>query len=263
MNARYRAQKILEILNLRQHCTVEELEQELQVSIPTIYRDINKLALRNLIVKNHGTIELPSANLTLDESVNSRHLLRLVKNRIGKEQIAAKAIHLINDDDVIFADSSTTVYYFIKKLLEHHKQFSNLTIVSNSGAIMRELTDPPPSITLIAIGGVYNTKLNSFLGRIAVNAIKQLHLSKAFISAAAVSTSEIYTFHEHHAEFLAQVIEHSDSSWLLADYLKFESRAVFPICRTAELSGIISDAKLPSQIATKYLAAGINCEISD
>ena len=138
----------------------------------------------------------------------------------------------MNDDDIIFADSSTTVYYFIKKLLENHRQFSNLTIVSNSGAILRELTDPPPSITLIALGGVYNTKLNSFLGRISLNSIKQLHISKAFISAAAISISEVYTFHENHAEFLSHVIKHSDSSWLLADHLKFETSAVFPICHS-------------------------------
>jgi len=258
MTKTQRAQKILEILNRHQHCTVVELERELQISAPTIYRDINDLALRNLVVKNHGAIELPPTNLTLDESVNSRYLLRLVKNRIGKEQIAAQAVNLVSDDDIIFADSSTTVYYFIKKLLEQSKQFSNLTIVSNSGAIIRELADPPPSITLISLGGVYNSRLNSFLGRIAVNAIKQLHISKAFISAAAVSVSEVYTFHETHAEFLSQVIEHADSAWLLADHLKFETRAVFPICRTADFSGVISDSELPAATIAKYLAAGIN-----
>jgi DeoR/GlpR family transcriptional regulator of sugar metabolism len=253
-----RIQKILELLSIRRYCTAEQLRHELQISMPTVYRDINELASRNLVVKSHGGIELPPANLTFDESVNSRHLLRLVKNRIGKEQIAEKALHLVKDDDVIFADSSTTVYYFVKKLLEKHTQFSNLTIVSNSGAIIRELTDPPPSVTLIGIGGVYNTMLNSFLGRIAVNAIKQLHISKAFISAAAVSVSEVYTFHENHAEFLEQVITHSDFSYLLADHLKFESRAVFPICRTSALTGILSDTQLPAPTAAKYLAAGIN-----
>lgn len=172
-------------------------------------------------------------------------------------------IRLVSDDDIIFADSSTTVFYFIKKLLEQHKQFSNLTIVSNSGAIIRELADPPPSITLISMGGVYNSRLNSFLGRIAVNAIKQLHISKAFISAAAVSVSEAYTFHETHAEFLSQVIEHADSTWLLADHLKFETRAVFPICRTADFAGVISDADLPAATIAKYLAAGINIKMGD
>ena len=258
MTKSQRAQKIMEILKLCQHCTVEELEKELHVSAPTLYRDINGLALRNLVIKSHGGIELPPANLTLDESVNSRHLLRLVKNRIGKEQIAARAVNLVNDDDTIFADSSTTVYYFIKKLLENHRQFSNLTIVSNSGAIIRELTDPPPAVTLIALGGVYNTKLNSFLGRIALNSIEQLHISKAFISAAAVSMSEVYTFHENHADFLAQVIKHSDRAWLLADHLKFETRAVFPICRTTDFAGVISDNELSAAIVAKYLADGIS-----
>ena len=258
MNRNQRAKKILEHLQECGFCKVEDLENILEASIPTIYRDINDLAARNLIVKVHGGIELPQGNLVLDESVNSRHLLRLAKNRLGKEQIAAKAINLVNDDDVIFADSSTTVYYFIRKLLDNHAMYSNLTIVTNSGAIIRELSDPPPSITLIALGGVYNTKLNSFLGRIAVNAVKQLHISKAFISAAAISTAEAYTFHENHAEFLEQVTGHADRSWLLADHLKFETKAVFPIRRTADFTGVISDNELLQEVIAKYLAAGIN-----
>ncbi len=258
MDKATRARKILEILNQRKRCSIEEFEPLLGVSAPTIYRDVNDLAKRNLLVKSHGQIELPPTNLTLDESVNSRYMLRLAKNRIGKEQIAERAMNLISDDDIIFADSSTTVFYFIRKLIENHRRFSNLTIVSNSGAIIRELTDPPPSITLIALGGVYNAKLNSFLGRIALNAIQQLHITRAFISAAAISTSEVFTFHENHAEFLGQVIEHSDSSWLLADHLKFETRAVFPICPTTKFSGIISDNKLAQAITARYLAAGIN-----
>jgi DeoR/GlpR family transcriptional regulator of sugar metabolism len=258
MNRNQRAKKILEHLSNQGFCKVEELEHILNTSVPTIYRDLNDLAARNLIVKVHGGIELPHGNLTLDESVNSRHLLRLAKNRLGKEQIAAKAISLVKDDDVIFADSSTTVYYFIRKLLDNHAMYSNLTIVTNSGAIIRELSDPPPSITLIALGGVYNTKLNSFLGRIAFNAVKQLHISKAFISAAAVSTTEAYTFHESHAEFLEQVTGHADRSWLLVDHLKFETKAVFPIRRTADFTGVISDNELSEKIVAKYLAAGIN-----
>lgn len=258
MTKKQRIQKLLELLSIRRYCTVKELCRELQISAPTVYRDINELAIRNLLVKSHGSIELPPVNLVLNESVNARHLLRLVRNRIGKEQIAEKALHLVKDDDVIFADSSTTVYYFIRKLLEKHKQFSNLTIVSNSEAIIRELTDPPPSITLVGLGGVYNTTLNSFLGRIAINAINQLHISKAFISAAAVSVSEVYTFHETHAEFLGQVIAHSDCSYLLADHLKFETRALFPICRSTVFTGIISDTELPDNVVAKYLTAGIN-----
>ncbi len=258
MRKNQRSKKILELLNVRGHCSINELESELGVPAPTLYRDVNELAARNLLLKVHGGIELPQNKLTLDESVNSRHLLRLAKNRLGKEQIASRAATLVKDDDVIFADSSTTVYYFVRKLLDNHASFSNLTIVTNSGAIIRELSDPPPSVTLIALGGVYNTKLNSFLGRLAVNAIQQLHLSKAFISAAAVSTSEVYTFHENHAEFLREVTKHADHSWLLADHLKFETKAVFPICRTTDFTGVISDNELSQETISKYLSTGIN-----
>jgi DeoR family transcriptional regulator, myo-inositol catabolism operon repressor len=256
-----RIQKILEILQERHSCSIDELRKAVNTSSATIHRDVNELADRNLLNRVHGGVEQPDPSATLEESVNIRHMLRLSKNRLGKENIAKIAVRLVEDDDIIFVDSSTSVYYFVKKIIELQNNFSNLTIVTNSGAIIRELTAPPPSFTLIALGGVYHHMLNSFLGKIAVNAIKQLNIKKAFISAAAVTPNEVFTFHESHAEFLKNVLEHSKQSYLLADHLKFETCAAFPICNSSEFDRIISDPQLPSKTRSKYLSAGVNLNV--
>lgn len=258
MNKSQRASRILEELRGRGNVSAAWLSEALGVSPATVYRDLDELAARNLARKTHGGVELVPEKLTLGETVNARHMIRLAKNRLGKERIAGRALSLIDDDDVIFADSSTTVYYLVKRLLEECQRFSNLTIVTNSAALIREISDPPPTLTLIALGGVYNATLNSFLGRIAVEAVERLRITKAFVSAAAVSTSEIYTFHENHAEFLASVIKGADKAYLLADRLKFETRAIFPICETRAFTGIVSEPTLSKDVAAKYLAAGLN-----
>ena len=175
-----RTQKILDILQEKHYCSIDELRVAVNTSSATIHRDVNELADRNLLKRVHGGVEQPDPTISLEESVNVRHMLRLSKNRLGKENIAEIAVSLVEDDDIIFVDSSTTVYYFLKKLLEIQNNFSNITIVTNSGAIIRELTAPPPVFSLIALGGVFNSMLNSFLGQIAVNAIKQLNIKKAF-----------------------------------------------------------------------------------
>ncbi len=258
MNKRMRAQRILELLTARQHATAAELQRELGVSAPTVYRDIRELELRNLVATSHGGVELPSASLKVDESANARFLLRLTRNPQSKRQIAEKALRLVRDDDIVFADSSTTVYHFVKALLEQHCQFSSLTIITNSSAILRELISPPPSITLIALGGVYNAQLSCFLGRMTLNALQQVHITKAFVSAAAVSVAEACTFHEHHAEFLGEVLRHADQTYLLADHSKFDTRAVFCISRTPSFTGVITDDAVSSDLAAKYAAAGVN-----
>jgi DeoR/GlpR family transcriptional regulator of sugar metabolism len=256
-----RTQKILEILQEKHSCSIDELREAVNTSSATIHRDVNELADRNLLNRIHGGVEQPDPSTTLEESVNIRHMLRLSKNRLGKENIANIAVRLVEDDDIIFVDSSTSVYYFVKKIIELHHNFSNLTIVTNSGAIIRELTTPPPSFTLIALGGVYHNMLNSFLGKIAVNAIKQLNIKKAFISAAAITPNKVFTFHENHAEFLKNVLQNSQQSYLLADNLKFETCAAFPICNSSEFDKIISDSHLPSETISKYLSAGINLNV--
>lgn len=99
------------------------------------------------------------------------------------------------------------------------------------------------------------------MGKSSVNGRNNSIALRYASRCASVGSSEVYTFHETHAEFLSQVVEHADSTWLLADHLKFETRAVFPICRTADFAGVISDADLPAATIAKYLAAGINIKM--
>lgn len=257
MNKSLRAKRILEILEKRQSCSAADLQRELDVSAPTIYRDLRDLEKRRLIVTARGVVQLPGETLRQDESANTRFYLRLNRRRQEKNEIAAKAARLVHDDDIIFADSSTTAFYFVKTLMAQHQRLSNLTLITNSAAMLRELVDPPPTVTLICLGGVYNAALNGFLGRMTLQTLQQLHITRAFVSAAAVSVSEVYTYHEHHAEFLGEVLRHADKSHLLVDHAKFETKAVFPISRTSAFESIIADDALPPAVVAKYKAAGL------
>ena len=257
MNKSLRAKRILEILEKRQSCSAADLQRELDVSAPTIYRDLRDLEERGLVVTARGAVQLPGEPLRQDESANTRFYLRLNRRRQEKNEIAAKAARLVHDDDIVFADSSTTAFYFVKTLMAQHQRLSNLTLITNSAAMLRELVDPPPTVTLICLGGVYNAALNGFLGRMTLQTLQQLHITQAFVSAAAVSTAEVYTYHEHHAEFLGEVLRHADKSHLLVDHAKFETKAVFPIARTSSFASIVADDALDPSVAAKYKAAGL------
>jgi DeoR family transcriptional regulator, copper-sensing transcriptional repressor len=55
-----RQRRILELLDARHILTVQELAEELGVSVMTVHRDLHKLAAGGRLVKTHGGVALPA-----------------------------------------------------------------------------------------------------------------------------------------------------------------------------------------------------------
>jgi DNA-binding Lrp family transcriptional regulator len=59
-----RQRSILELVESRQMLTIQELADELGVSVMTVHRDLNKLANSGRLVKTHGGVALPAPGTT-------------------------------------------------------------------------------------------------------------------------------------------------------------------------------------------------------
>ena len=241
-----RRREILELIKGREQCTIDELKAHFDVSIPTLYRDINELADEHLIGKKHGSVEYLKKR-PRDISLDSRFEERMNRQSDAKEIIARKAVALLEEDDVIFLDSSTTVLRLVREFAQLN--LGRLTIITNSCSIIGEFASLPPAMTLISIGGTYNPQLHSFLGGIATKALETLRINKLFFSAVGVSTTGAYTFHEDHAAFLGQIARRG-TPVLLADSNKFEREALFRICELPQLGVLISNEEPPTEIAS-------------
>ena len=239
-----RRREVLALLKKRRHCTIAEIAERFDVSVPTVHRDMDLLVAANQVRKIHGGVEYvaPSA---VDNSWNSGHEARLKRHRERKREIARKAVDLLAPDDTIFLDSSTTSLYLAREIAG--AGLGRLTIVTNSASVASEFHRFPRHMTLISIGGVYNAQLNSFLGGIARETVQGLRIGKMFLSAVGISAAGIFTFHEDHAAFLARLLEACNTRVLLADSSKFGREALFPICPLNDLTTVVTDRHLSDE----------------
>ncbi|QYY34337.1 DeoR/GlpR family DNA-binding transcription regulator [Ruficoccus sp. ZRK36] len=240
-----RRREILDFIKNRRHCTVEEIGQQFDVSIPTIYRDVNELAGEGLISRTHGGVGYIEAESRPEDWAQSRFGERMTRQLDAKRKIARKAATLLQEDDVVFLDSSTTVLQLAREAAALN--LGRLTIITNSCAIINEFPSLPPTMTLISIGGTYNPQLHSFLGGIATKTVESMRITKLFFSAVGISVNGAFTFQEDHARFLGGLTDMA-SPILLADSSKFQREALFGICDLTKLSVLVSDTQPPEDI---------------
>ncbi len=239
-----RRRELLALVTKRGHCTIAELSERFDVSVPTVHRDVDLLVASNQVRKIHGGVETMPRS-AVDSSWNSGFEVRINRHRDRKREVARKAVQLLESDDTVFLDSSTTALYLAREIAG--SDLGRLTIVTNSGCIASEFHRFPRHMTLVNIGGVYNAQLNSYLGRIARDAVTGLRIGKVFLSAVGVSAEGAFTFHEDHAAFLGQLLRDCGTRVLLTDSSKFGREALFRICGLAELSVIVTDRHLSAE----------------
>ncbi len=235
--------QILDYINEKNICTIQQLMGQFNISHATIHRDISDLEEKGLIRRVRGGV----AALTPEEpTIFSRYQDRLNRNSDAKQEVARKALSLVEDGDIIFLDSSTTVYYLSKELQKTN--FSNLTIVSNSLLVIQEFSLFPTNYFLVALGGNYDLQLNAFLGQTTMNDLEKLKFDKAFVSSLGITKDGISSRHENHSYFLKRVLEIAAQSYLLLTADKFGKSGLFDIAPPKALAGVVANAPLPDYL---------------
>lgn len=239
---------IVDYVKERKYCSSVDLAQAFQVSPATIQRDIAEIVEKNMLRKVHGGVAALEPPLSATATASNNHFTeRIAIHPEKKEYIAEVAEKLIEGGDILFLDSSTTSLYLARRLQK--SKFPNLTIVTNSVLIIQEFHLFPAYYVLISVGGGFDFQLNSFLGRAAIENLRQLRITKAFFSAVGISKDGVFTYHENHAEFIKMATEIAESAYLLMDSSKFNKTALFPICSAEHIKSLITDALPPSEIA--------------
>ena len=235
-----RSLEIIDFLKERRHCSMGELMERFEVSPATIHRDISELTRRKLIQKVHGGVALAAApEPRTAPAVNSHFLARIDKDTDKKARIAALAVGKVAEGDIVFLDSSTTALHLAREI--QRLALSSLTLITNSVLVIQEFHLFPPRFFLLSLGGNYNLQLNSFLGRSAVERLRELRVDKAFISAVGVTADGFSTYHEDHAEFLKEVVATARETYLLADSTKFGKAGLFRIGSLSDVAAVVSD----------------------
>ena len=235
-----RTYDIIDYVKTKKRASLAELMEKFGVSSATIHRDVAELVASGHLERIRGGVAFfQRATSVSPQDGGFSYLDRATVNLSAKKRIAAKAIELVADGDILFLDSSTTTAAFADELAD--SQFLNLTIVTNSVAIMEKFRKMPRNYVLISLGGNYDPLLNSVLGSAALRELDRLTITKAFVSSFGVNDKLVTTNHEHQAGLVTKVLDMATKRYLLADRSKFGRTGIYRLATRAAFDAVISD----------------------
>lgn len=212
--------------------TLIDLAQQFNISINTVRRDLPDLLSRGTIKKVYGGV---SASPIQNELMPLAD--RSVKNTDLKEVVAKLAASVVKDHMTIYLDSGTTIV----KLVPYLAEKQNITIVTHSLLVLKEAAQYP-NLTLLTLGGLYNTASSSFVGNTAMEQLSKFSFDIIFVSATWVDLAHgltNVTYHE--AELKRLLVKKGNCIALMADHTKFGMRGAFTFCNLSDIDLLLTD----------------------
>lgn len=224
------------------HVSLKELEEEFNVSMNTIRRDVNKILADSRFEKVYGGVSVKEGTLVDFEYRN-------IENKEVKKAIAKKAASFIEPDDLIYIDSGTTTKY----ILDYVDENLPLVVITNSLDVVLK-AEKLRNATIFLIGHIFKKPTRSFVGVENDELSVRYNITKAFMAATAVSigsglmNSDIMEY-----EIKRQVIDKANQKFLLADESKFDHSTLLTYASLKDIDTLISD-KTFSEPYTTYFA---------
>lgn len=235
----FKEKKILELLEVKQYLSTNDISKNLLISDSTTRRLLDKLQSKGLITRTHGGAKINSSG-NFTPSFN----FRVHQNPLEKKKIAISAIKLIKNDDIVFLDGSTSAFY----IAEYLKEFENVKVITNGIDTLSLLAKN--NITAYSTGGQVSLKNPSVLtGRYAENLIGNFYADVAFFSAQAINDDgEIYDCFEEETFIRRAMIKNSKINVFLCDNSKIGKTSQYRVCSLSEVDYVASDQSLPDFI---------------
>jgi len=240
----YLLKKLLQVKQM----TVEEVSNDLSVSLPTARRLCTKMANENLVIRTHGGIRIPPA-------IQPAYSFEQMQNENMREKTLIAeyaASKLIKNGQTIFLEAGTTVLQLAIALAHRieNEDLRNLTIYTNSLNNFETLKAVHP---LNLIGGEYRPARRDFSGFISERIIRSLRFDMCFVGTDAISVDDgIMAYDESTVQFDELLINRSSSSIVLAQSSKFDRHSHISYAKISDVSAIITDGGLNSDRFRKY-----------
>lgn len=173
-NTKQRRHTIMQLLQEQGEVSVDQLVQLFDISEVTIRKDLSALETNGFLLRKYGGAILMPKEI-IDESENDELTKR-------KFVIAKAAAERIRDHNRIIVDSGSTTAALIKQL--NLKQ--GLVVMTNSLSVATELRALENEPTLLMTGGTWDTRSESFQGKVAEQVLRSYDFDQLFIGADGI-----------------------------------------------------------------------------
>lgn len=244
-----RHSEILKILDAQGTATIAALAAAMNVSLETIRRDVRPLVDGGTVLRMHGAIGLSS------QAGEAPFRRRMRENAAAKQRIASMAAAGLRHGDSVMMDTGTTTSFLARALTGHKR----LTVVTNSTDVARTLAGGEGNRVFLA-GGRISGDSGAALGAQAVRFVEGFSVSHCFISAGAVTGSEVMDYEEAEVEVARSMLARAERRILVTDATKFGRRGLVTVCGFDGLDAIITDAMPPEPLLSSIRDAGVSIQ---
>ena len=245
-----RQSRILELVNLKEEISVEELALACGVSPMTVRRDLSLLDANGMLRRLHGR----AATLERAETIESPD--PLVER--CRECISRYAASLVNDSDVLFINGSRTALNLLR-----HLGRKRVNVYTNNGwAVMEPY---PETVRLHMIGGELFGRI--MIGQYVVQNLLQMSSDKTFIGCGGVYDDGEFRYDIPTEIGINEMMlsRTRGGFYILADHTKMQKREMrintYGSCRYNHEVTLITDSMADPEMTGKLEAAGIHVVI--
>lgn len=241
-----RQRTIVELVRERGVARSEELAEILNVSGPTVRRDITALHERGLLARFHGGVREPDfARLPFAE--------RRIENNDLKRSIALEAIRRIPAGSNVFLETGTTIEIIAREFPTNLEA----SIVTTSIFVAVALAERPV-VNLYVLGGHLRGTEGNLSGYDPIERLAKLRFDIAIIGFSGIDQSGTpMDYDVEHRPVKALAIENAQQVIAVADHTKFGVRGLIEAARWEDIDTLITTGDPPADIADRIRGAGV------
>lgn len=241
------------ILNWVQQCDllrVEDIVERFGVSSQTIRKDLNQLAERHLVRRQHGGVAPVST------AENLPFVNRQFMNSEAKKAIAAGVAARIPNGASVFLGIGTTVEFVAKALLQHH----DLQVFTNNLTVATIFAQNPSAVVRVTAGRMRHRHCD-LVGTDALESMRKYVFDYGVLGCGGLH--EIYgilDFDPDEANVSRALVEQSRHVLLVADQHKWGRKASARVAELKQAEVLFTDA-IPPNLMTYLHQEGVAVEV--
>lgn len=246
-----RRQAMLDYIIQAGSAQVDELAERFGVSRMTVHRDLDALAERGMVNKQHGGVTTRSSSV-----FESNFALRSHIAAREKQALARAALEEIAPGEAVMLDDSTTASELASLLPTREP----LTVVTN-GLESIDRLKAASGIRLITLGGDYQPRFNATFGLLCEQTLASLRANVAILSASAILGTTAYVQDPAVTQIKRAQMMAAERRILLVHSAKFGSSALHRLADLREFDLVLIDDGLATAHRRELDDAGIRYRV--
>ncbi len=249
-----RQNRLLEEVRTHGSASIEALAAQLEVTLQTVRRDVQRLSEAGLVARFHGGVRLAQST-----TENIAYRQRQALNAEGKARIARAIAKRVPNGCSLLLNIGTTIEAVARELLHH----TGLRVITNNLNVAAILSDNTQCEVIVA-GGVVRSFDRGIVGEITIEFIRQFKVDIGLIGISGIEPDgTLRDFDYREVQVARAIMAHSREIWVAADHSKFNRPAIVQLAPLKDIDMLFTDRALIDGFPGLMTEAGVECVVAN